>query len=677
MEPPAHLFAQSQIPIGDPALARITLAACCRDCDDIPKVAGAGEIEERQPWPVQRMHNGVLVAKDGYIGPWMTRLIQELRGHHEPQEEKVFHEVLRSLRGASTMVELGAWWGYYSLWFRQQFPDARSILVEPDPLLREIGRYHFALNGREGEFVQAAVDRAPGGTAPFRCESDGVERPVPRVSVDSLVESLGLETIDLLLADIQGAELAMLEGMERTVNEGKLGYLFLSTHDREISGDYLTHERCLAWIEERRGHIVAEHTVEESFSGDGMIVAAFGPERLTVPISRSRARHSLFGPPAARLESLAAELKHSKSLEADPSVADERDWLRTERDRLREENKLMKKRLERGGDTLARRLRQDCAPPPPKPTNWFQIRRLRRQRERLRMEDVAAARLRELRAAGKTTVVLGHYGLFEVLNDDKIISPIFFLHHQWDFANLRRVVKTVEAETGRSLRSATLVDIGANIGMIGLQLLSAGLMKRCIAIEPEPTNFALLHSNIRLNGMEDRFELGHFALGSTEGCCRMEICQINCGDHRVRTEPKADVGPERFGESGRETIEIPMRRLDDYLDRAPGDFARSIGLFWIDVQGFEMEVIRGGFRHFSKHGWPSVLEFWPYGMLRVGLERKQVTELAGACWTRFMVLTEGRGETGWRPIAHLDQLWESLCGSEAHVDILVMRETEK
>jgi FkbM family methyltransferase len=666
MEPPAHLITQSQLPLGEPARVRIALAAGCRDCDGIPKVAGAGEVVEREPWPVQRMHNGVLIARDSYVGPWMTQLIQELRGHHEPQEERVFHEVLGSLQGASTMVELGAWWGFYSLWFRQRFPEARSVLVEPDPHLLEIGRYHFALNGREGEFIQAAVDRTSGGDAPFLCVSDGVERPVARVSVDSLVESLGIGKIDLLLADIQGAELAMLEGMERTLAGGKMGYLFLSTHDWEISGDHLTHERCLAWIEERRGHVVAEHTVEESFSGDGLIVAAFGPERLTVPISRNRARHSLFGLPAARLDRLAAELKHLKSLEADPAVEADRDWLRWE-------NKQLKKRLDRGAEALGRHLRQDGKPGDPWTSRLFQVRRLRRLRERLRMEDVAAGRLRELRAAEKTSVVLGHYGIFEVLNDEQIISPIFIHFHQWEFSTLRRAVKLVAAETGRSLRSATLLDIGANIGMMGIQLLSAGLMKRCIAIEPEPTNFALLHSNVRLNGMDASFELGHFALGAREGVCQMEVSESNCGDHRIRTDPGQGVQPERFGESGRKTIKIPMRRLDEYLDRAPGDFVRSIGLCWIDVQGFESEVIRGGHRHLAKHGWPSVLEFWPYGMLRAGMDGDRMTELAGAYWTKFIVLTEGHGEPGWRPIAQIRELWKTLSGSDKHVDILVMR----
>jgi hypothetical protein len=59
----------------------------------------------------------------------------------------------------------------------------------------------------------------------------------------------------------------------------------------------LTHQKALSTIAERGGHVIAEHTVSESFSGDGLIVASFnGRDRdLRVDVSHARAKQSLFG----------------------------------------------------------------------------------------------------------------------------------------------------------------------------------------------------------------------------------------------------------------------------------------------------------------------------------------------------------------------------------------------
>ena len=72
---------------------RANMTVSCRDCDLIPKVADAGQVISFEGKPVQIMHNGVRVVAGGYYGDWMMGIIERLRGHHEPQEEVVFHEV--------------------------------------------------------------------------------------------------------------------------------------------------------------------------------------------------------------------------------------------------------------------------------------------------------------------------------------------------------------------------------------------------------------------------------------------------------------------------------------------------------------------------------------------------------------------------------------------------------
>jgi hypothetical protein len=56
----------------------------------------------------------------------MTGIIERLRGHHEPLEEVICHEVLRHLPPKATMLELGGFRSYYSLWFKSQLGEQRE-----------------------------------------------------------------------------------------------------------------------------------------------------------------------------------------------------------------------------------------------------------------------------------------------------------------------------------------------------------------------------------------------------------------------------------------------------------------------------------------------------------------------------------------------------------------------
>jgi negative regulator of genetic competence, sporulation and motility len=75
--------------------------------------------------------------------------------------------------------------------------------------------------------------------------------------------------------------------------------MVISTHHHVISNDALTHQRCLMLLKELGAHVIAEHTVAESFSGDGLIAVSFDPQDrdLEVIISRCRVGESWFGDP--------------------------------------------------------------------------------------------------------------------------------------------------------------------------------------------------------------------------------------------------------------------------------------------------------------------------------------------------------------------------------------------
>ena len=319
------------MPIGEAEGRRVALTVSCRATDDIPKVPDAGRVVDG----TQVMHNGVLVQAGAYYGEWMSEIIRQLRGHHEPQEEVVFHAVVEQLAAtadAPVMLELGAFWSYYSLWLLERVPSSRAFLVEPDPNNLEAGRRNFSLNGRTGTFLQAAVGARPAGPQPFPCESDGVVRDVPVESLASLLDRFGLERVDLLLADVQGAETALLEGASAELAAGRVRFLVVSTHHHSISGNPLTHQRCLSFLRSLGAHVIAEHTVAESFSGDGLVAASFEPADadLAVEVAHARPCESLFGDP---LHDLARA--NEETAEARAALADLRAALAAEREERR------------------------------------------------------------------------------------------------------------------------------------------------------------------------------------------------------------------------------------------------------------------------------------------------------------------------------------------------------
>jgi|GEM_PF-1396315 len=277
---------------------RVSNTTACTDSDYIPKVKNAGDvITDKNAGRYQVMHNGLRVVVDGYYGDWVTESIQALKGHHEPQEEKVFHEVLKRVSPNSWMIELGSYWSYYSLWFHKAIPGARNICCEPDSDNRRIGEKNASLNNfNDIIFIKAAAGNDDGRI--ITLESEHAHRPV-RVgvrSVDSLVRQHDIDKLEILHMDVQGVELDALKGAESTIKQGKLRFIFISTHHYLISRNPNIHQECIDYIESLGGSIIAEHDIHESYSGDGLIVASFDKRDrdFTVDISRHRMVNNQF-----------------------------------------------------------------------------------------------------------------------------------------------------------------------------------------------------------------------------------------------------------------------------------------------------------------------------------------------------------------------------------------------
>ncbi|MBK9925012.1 MAG: FkbM family methyltransferase [Anaerolineales bacterium] len=163
------------------------------------------------------LHNGNKVPLRGQYSYYenFSDILVINRGVHEPLEEYVFQELMNVLPDNSSMLELGAYWGHYSMWLKKIHPKASVYLVEPNEVNIQAGKYNFQLNNCVGEFIQEYV-------------------ACGQFEVDKFMMNNGLKTLSILHSDIQGFEIEMLDGSSDTLKKGLIHYAFISTHSQDI-----------------------------------------------------------------------------------------------------------------------------------------------------------------------------------------------------------------------------------------------------------------------------------------------------------------------------------------------------------------------------------------------------------------------------------------------------------
>jgi len=214
----------------------------------IERVPKAGMVENGLVY-LQNGHRVPVAGTGSYYGEFSAILVIN-RGVHEPLEEYVFQEVLKLAPPAPVMLELGAYWGHYSMWLKKTRPAARVIMVEPEAQNLAAGKSNFALNALQGEFLQGFV-----GTGAFE--------------VDRFMADKHLEHLDILHSDIQGFEVEMLDGAKATLEKHRAGYVFVSTHSQELHQQVLARLRALGYRVE-----VSSDFEHETTSFDGLVFAS-------------------------------------------------------------------------------------------------------------------------------------------------------------------------------------------------------------------------------------------------------------------------------------------------------------------------------------------------------------------------------------------------------------------
>jgi FkbM family methyltransferase len=165
--------------------------------------------------------------------------------------------------------------------------------------------------------------------------------------------------------------------------------------------------------------------------------------------------------------------------------------------------------------------------------------------------------------------------------DDKIALQIMN-GRPWQRRKLETAIALLQ-DAGVLKEAGYFIDVGANIGTQTIYALATHVFAGALAIEPDPDNFAILRRNIEINGLSGRVRLFHGAASASEGEARLTRDRQNFGGHSI--EPRMVLSPGTH-------VTVRTQKLDEIVGHC-GLSPSQVGLVKIDVEGHELQVLRG------------------------------------------------------------------------------------
>lgn len=257
--------------------------------------------------------NGVKVY-DRHLMP-AQRERYKLHNVHEADEEDIFTQIIRAIPADGCYVNIGSAIGYYVILARKLSPGLIIHAVEPLERFRRYfqanlqlneltgegltlhplgisdteGEVSFVAKGFESRVVQEAehaftmssvlqktkerIKALLGRLGAKRyAEGAGEQTVIDTISLDTLVERVG-RPVDVLQMDVQGLEVAILEGGRKTLANADVGTFIIGTHGNRI------HQQCLDMLTDN-GYEIEYEEAHTPHQPDGIIVASRHGRRL-------------------------------------------------------------------------------------------------------------------------------------------------------------------------------------------------------------------------------------------------------------------------------------------------------------------------------------------------------------------------------------------------------------
>ena len=215
--------------------------------------AGRYRLMNALPRPAESFLARLPEASGGYVFACDLRdtIAREacFTGQYEPQETLLLHSLLRP---GHCFVDVGANWGYHTLLAAHLVgKSGRVISFEPDPRLFPILQRNIEQNNltqvtalqvaaadAAGELPMAGFALGDGNFGLSRLVVNGDAAGVFNVATERLDDALvklGVDAIDLLKMDIEGAEGLALSGLAEYLQAGRVQRLLLELHPAQLA----------------------------------------------------------------------------------------------------------------------------------------------------------------------------------------------------------------------------------------------------------------------------------------------------------------------------------------------------------------------------------------------------------------------------------------------------------
>jgi FkbM family methyltransferase len=160
--------------------------------------------------------------------------------------------VRATLKLGMTFVDVGANWGLFSLFAASRVGvEGKVVAFEPDlriycllqanaarNALAQMQTFALAVGDRERELTLAAHDHAAENWGISRVVSKASESQptlvVPCKPLDAVLEQAGVQTVDLVKIDVEGAEDLVLSGMADGLRKQRYRRIMLELHPHEL-----------------------------------------------------------------------------------------------------------------------------------------------------------------------------------------------------------------------------------------------------------------------------------------------------------------------------------------------------------------------------------------------------------------------------------------------------------
>jgi len=175
----------------------------------------------------------------------------------------------------------------------------------------------------------------------------------------------------------------------------------------------------------------------------------------------------------------------------------------------------------------------------------------------------------------------------------------------------------------------TILDIGANIGVMSYHLATKKPKSQIISFEPVPVNYTNIEKIIGKYALSN-IQIHKYALGDANGEIEMVLPVVNSvKKHGLSHVVHTTITDYNDGD----IFKVPVKKLDELAELNQEDV--QIKGIKIDVENFEYYVLKGGIELIKKHRPIIYAELWG------GVNRKLTFELLSVLGYSINIVDKG------------------------------------